>query len=417
MLLRFSAANHLSLRTAQELSLIASALKDENDHVFTSPALPGERTLPVAVIWGPNASGKSNVLHALRFMRGAVLHSHSRGEPGGKIPRSPFKLDEDMKNEVSSFDIDFILEEVRYHFGFTLSNMRVEEEWLYCWENNRRKRLYERMGKEFTFGRSFKGQKETLREITRENSLFVSSAAQNAHSQLTKIRNFFRNIESPSSVRNILKKNSSLDMRVINFLRQIDTGITNYRFVEKDENSLGQEFTEELNELLKRHIGDGIDTESMLFDDDVREIQLAHAGKGKKSYYFDLSEESEGTNRLLPILVSAFKALDTGSVLVVDELDTSLHTQAAVAVIQLFTSPESNVNGAQIIATTHDVNILRHIRRDETWFVEKDKEGATHLFPLTDIRTRASDNIAKGYLEGRYGAIPLAGQGPKVAVE
>jgi hypothetical protein len=350
-------------------------------------------------------------------MRGAVLHSHSRGEPGGKIPRSPFKLDEIMKSEVSSFDIDFILEEVRYHFGFTLNNMRVEEEWLYCWQNNRRKRLYERLGKEFTFGRSLKGPKETLREVTRENSLFVSSAAQNAHSQLTKIRNFFLSIESPPSVRSILKKDSSLDTRVISFLRQIDTGITNYRFVEKDESSLGQEFAKELTDLFKRYIGNGFDSESMSLDEDVREIQLAHVGQGKKFYYLDLSEESEGTNRLLPLLVSAFKALDSGSVLVVDELDSSLHTQAAVAVIQLFTSPESNVNGAQLIATTHDVNILRHIRRDETWFVEKDNEGATHLFPLTDIRTRASDNIAKGYLEGRYGAIPLAGQDWKVPVE
>ncbi len=140
-------------------------------------------------------------------------------------------------------------------------------------------------------------------------------------------------------------------------------------------------------------------------------IELAHRGSEGEAIYFDLDHESAGTRRLLILLGSVFHALDDGVPLVVDELDASLHTRACEAVLSLFSSPATNPNGAQMIATTHDTNLLRSplLRRDQIWFTEKDGEGATHLYPLTDIRTRKGDNIEKGYLQGRYGAIPFSG--------
>ena len=122
-----------------------------------------------------------------------------------------------------------------------------------------------------------------------------------------------------------------------------------------------------------------------------------------------MERESAGTRRLLIVLDLAFRALDEGAPLFIDELNASLHTQAAEVVLNLFCSRETNPKGAQLIATTHDTNLLASsaLRRDEVWFTEKDTEGATHLYPLTDIRTRKGDNIEKGYLQGRYGAVPF----------
>ena len=119
--------------------------------------------------------------------------------------------------------------------------------------------------------------------------------------------------------------------------------------------------------------------------------------------------ESVGTQRLLVMLSLAYRALDAGAPLVIDELDVSLHTLASASVLQLFCSPETNPNGAQIIAMIHDTNLMKWagLRRDQLWFTEKDDAGATLLYPLTDIRTRRGDNLEKGYLQGRYGAVPF----------
>ena len=138
-------------------------------------------------------------------------------------------------------------------------------------------------------------------------------------------------------------------------------------------------------------------------------IELGHRGRDGKPVYFDLDRESAGTRRLLVTLGFAFRALDEGTALVIDELDASLHTHASEAVLKLFCSPETNAKGAQLVATTHDTSLMATalLRRDQLWFSEKGADGATQLYPLSDIRTRKGDNIERGYLQGRYGAVPF----------
>ena len=140
-------------------------------------------------------------------------------------------------------------------------------------------------------------------------------------------------------------------------------------------------------------------------------LRFAHRRCDGADVNFTADMESDGTRRLLYMLAPVFHALDNGTLLIVDELNAHLHTQVCEAVLALFSSPETNPKGAQLIATTHDTNLLRspYLRRDQVWFAEKDRDGATHLFPLTDIRTRKGDNLEKGYLQGRYGAVPYAG--------
>ena len=205
-------------------------------------------------------------------------------------------------------------------------------------------------------------------------------------------------------------KDEGVDSRVIEFLGKIGTGVIDYRRQEWDPSPEIQEFQRDVVEAFRKFAPDL--TESFDEAQTPASIELAHRAHDDQVIFLDLDRESAGTRRLLVLLGNVFQALDTGTLFLVDELDASLHTQACEAVLAMFSSPSTNPNRAQMVATTHDTNLLRSrlLRRDQVWFTEKDTEGATHLYPLTDIRTRKGDNIAKGYLQGRYGAIPFAGR-------
>jgi AAA15 family ATPase/GTPase len=170
-----------------------------------------------------------------------------------------------------------------------------------------------------------------------------------------------------------------------------------------------KEFQREIEGIMKKLFNP---TPEVFLDDGPRyTVKLSHINRYGNSVEFDFEDESDGTRRLFSLLVHIFRALDTGATIFIDELSASLHTLAGEALLALFSSPTTNPKGAQLIATTHDTNLLRSslLRRDQIWFTEKDREGSTHLYPLTDIRTRKGDNIERGYLQGRYGAIPFAG--------
>ena len=274
--------------------------------------------------------------------------------------------------------------------------------------------LFEREGDTFNFGRGLKGQNNNIAGLTRPNSLYVSAAAQNSHEQLSRIFGFFRSVlglrgvavHSEMASEQLTKR--ALDNRVIDFLKKINTGVIDYR---RKETIFPQEVraaTQEMFAVMKRGLGPRADFEKDLGDKHVT-IELAHHGRDGEPVYLELDRESAGTRRLLLVLNLAYKALDAGRAFCVDEFDASLHTQASEAVLKLFCSPETNPKGAQLIATTHDTNLMKSpvLRRDQVWLTEKDTEGATRLYPLTDYRTRKGDNIERGYLQGRYGAVPF----------
>ena len=424
MLIHFSAENHLSIRDRQELSLAASALKDVETGIIACDAAPNGQILPTAVIYGANASGKSNVVAAFSFVCQAVLSSHNRGEPGGEVPRVPFALDPKFSKRPSTFDVDFVVEGTRYHYGFQCSDKEFTEEWLLAFPSGRRRMLFERDGAEFNFGRGLRGRNKIIADLTRPNSLFLSAAAQNDHELLTSIADFFRSIkfdltiDVPGVMASVHLKEGEIDKRVIEFLKRVGAGIVDYR---RHEEKIPEEFQKFNRAIVSavRSVVEDKDKDKELWDqiseiekDGKRvNIQLAHIGVDGMPIYFDLDRESAGTRRLLILLSEVFGALDDGTLLVVDELDASLHTLACEAVLSLFSSPSTNPKGAQLIATTHDTNLLSSstLRRDQVWFTEQDADGATVVYPLSDIRSRKGDNIEKGYLQGRYGAIPFVG--------
>ena len=421
MLLRFRAENFLSIRDPEELNLTASSLKDREEGLIDCGTASGRRALPAAVIYGANASGKSNLLEAIGFMRRAVCYSHSRSEPGDPIPRRPFLLDEDAPKKPSVFDADFVHDGVRYHYGFEVTDEAFQAEWLYSFPHGRQRTLFEREGKEFSFGRELPGRNKVIEDLTRPNSLFLSAAAQNDHEMLTPIRGFFASIghasatvPPPPVLANRLKDKRIQD-RAAEFLEKVNTGVAAMRLREIETPQEIRSFQKAFSSALQAM---GQDAPEITVDDvdKINVLELAHKGSEGKTHFIDPDSESAGTKKLLANLPAIFRALDRGSVVLIDELDSSLHTQACEAVLSLFASKETNPLGAQLIATTHDTNILRSqfLRRDQVWFTEKDDEGATHLFPLTDFRIRKGDNLAKGYLQGRFGAVPFSGPVPKL---
>lgn len=413
-LLRFSVTNFRSIRDRQELSLVASsALKDDTGGLIT-PDGSNLAALPAAIIYGANASGKSNVISAFSFFRTEILRSHVDNDPESAIDRTPFLLNKHNRSP-TIIECDFIVDKVHYNYGFSANDNEFESEWLYSYETKRRTMLFERNFSSFEFGRSLRGRNKLISELNRRNSLFLSTAAQNDHPILSKLSRFFRLmgadlfIQISSSIASAQILNIGLDKRVLSFINSLDGDIVDFR---KKDKKVTQEM-KNFGKFVTDYLSDKV-SEKLNLDDweSYSEIELAHKSKSGRNVFFHLDEESDGTRRMLTMLTEAFRCLDTGVPMFVDELDSSLHTHACEQIVALFSTKATNPNGAQLIATTHDTNLLAApmLRRDQVWFCEKQPGGATELYPLTDIRTRKGDNFEKGYLEGRYGAVPLSGR-------
>ena len=405
MLLRFRFGNHRSFRDVQELSMVAANLKGEDGYVVKDAS--GLDVLPVAVIYGANASGKSNVVDALSTMRSNALFSAESHSPQQVVKRRPFSLDNDSAAKPSSFEVDFSASGTRYQYGFELADHAFEKEFLNAFPHGRTQKLFERTGQDFDFGRNLQGQNRVIAGLTRPDRSFVAAASANNH---VKIQEMLLSIADMQLIEffsynsfDVYKifKNREIGNDVINFLRSIDSGIIGLR-----KNKHIAFDTDEMEDFFEFNIKIQSEGESL-----PSSFSMIHAGHDGANFPLPMRDESAGTRRLLVLLAQVYLALDTGTLLVVDELDAHLHTQACDAILGLFASPNTNPKGAQLICTTHDTNLLLspHLRRDQIWFTEKNEEGATSLYPLSDYQLRKGDNIEKGYLQGRFGAVPFSG--------
>lgn len=420
MLLRFSVSNHLSIRDTQELSMVATSLKDRDEGLIDVPGMARTRAVPAAIVFGPNASGKSNLLLSLGFMREQVLSSHRSGGPETTIDRHAFALSARCKDEPTIVEADLIVDAVRYTYGFAATDTAFEREWLYAYPYGTRRKLFERTSpSEVEFGPALKGQRQIMKGLMRENSLYLSVAVQNQHELLSKLSTFFasigfsRNISISASDLRPLSDDKSLDQRAVEFIGLCGTGVNGFRSVAEELDDYSKTFRKQFANLILDSAPPPTDLDrerflSLLLED-KQTVELAHVNDSGFSEYFAIDRESAGTRRLLHLLRGCFRALDNGTLMVIDEIDASLHTQICEAIVYLFSDPRINTKGAQLIATTHDTNLLRSefLRRDQIWLTEKDQQGATELFSLADIKTRAEDNFELGYLQGRYGAVPF----------
>ena len=258
MLLRFAVENHRSIYERQELLFAASALKDFKDGLIDCKVVDSKAIVPAVVIYGANASGKTNFINALLRMSLMILWSQTKGEPTGGVPRRPYLLDPDCSEKPSCFEIDFVLNDIRYHYGFEATNEAFTSEWLYEIPKAHRRKLYERKEQDFDFGRELKGQNQTIAKLTRSNSLFLSAAAQNGHELLSRLYKYFQDIvffneisisgfKASSSV-----KEAGVDNRIINFLELINTGVIGYQKKEMKVPEESRISKRELNALFEK---------------------------------------------------------------------------------------------------------------------------------------------------------------------
>ncbi|MDG4807312.1 ATP-binding protein [Micromonospora sp. WMMD1120] len=392
MLLRFRVTNFASLRDEAELSLVAT---DDHPGLAVKP-VPREKlyALPVAGIFGPNASGKSNVIKALGFARDAVRLSHQRWLPEEPIPgRWPFRLDHASGSRPSEFVFDFVVENVRYEFGFALDDEEIRHEWLYAFPKGRRQIYLERDGRSLHFGNNLTGPRELIAETVRPNSLFLSAAATLNHPQLSKIYRWFspRQMVASGDVSTARPPHVLPDERMLALLRFADLGVVGATVVERESDP-------------------GADPN----DPQVELVHSAHTQDGKAPLPW--LWESAGTHSWFHLLQLAVRALDAGGLLAVDDLGGELHPLLTTELIRLFHEPDTNPHGAQLIFNSHDVGLLgrhRNLRlgRDQIWLTEKDSGGATRLYPLSEFRVRGGlDDVEGRYLKGRYGAVPFLDQ-------
>jgi len=347
MLLRFAVENHLSICERQELSFAASLLKDHADGLIDCEAVDSGKILPAIVLYGANASGKTNFVNALGTMRRKVLLSQTRGKPDGGVSRQEHLLDPGCSSKPSCFEIDFVLDGIRYHYGFEATDEAFTSEWLYQVPKAHRRKLYERREQNFAFGRWLKGANHNIARLTRPNSLFLFAAAQNGHELLSRVYGYFHDIAfcAPISIPGFkvssMFEGERIDDGVIDFLESINTGVIGYQ---KKETELSEDFRagcREVNAVVQEFAGQTMEIEP---DDKAKmvNVELGHLGRDGRKVYFDLDLESAGTRRLLIILSQAFEAIDKGLPIIIDELDASLHTYASEAILRLFCSPWVN---------------------------------------------------------------------------
>jgi AAA15 family ATPase/GTPase len=413
VLIRFRVENHRSIHEEQELSFVAASLAD-----FPEKVVHVEQQdiglLRAIGIYGANASGKSTVLDALKFMQSAVEKSQREWEPDGGVPRSPFLLDPEAVSKPSFFEVDFLLNGSRYTYGFVVDSKRVLEEWLYAYPQGRKQKWFTRDASEsqkFSFSRSLTGENKSIQALTRDNSLFLSAAAQNNHQMLNPIFQWFSTSlfidegdrkGSMSSVENFL--NPEYQSKILSIIKNSDLGISD---IDIEYIKMPDGF-KELGEILFK--AQPKLRENLIENLTIPSVSLRHRTVARDADIpIRISDESRGTQALFALAGPVVEALAKGGLLCIDELDASLHPLMAIEIVKMFNDPKRNPHNAQLLFNTHDTNILEcgDLRRDQIWFTEKDENGATHLYPLTDYKARKEENLKRGYLQGRYGAVPF----------
>jgi uncharacterized protein len=421
VLLRFRVVNHGSIRDEATFSMTDSMLRG------SAPAEGGWQaaTLRVAGVYGPNASGKSTLLDALSFLTDAVRGSATSWAERGEFPHQPFLLDDTSAAKHSLYEIDFVLDEVRYCFGFRSDRAGIAEEWLYSYPSGKRRTLYERSGSDFTFGRSLPGTNVFLGKATRPTALFLSSAANNnheflrpVHQTLTRHIAYARVSETDRSARlhwtmKLMEDPASRELADA-LLRFADIGVTG---VEIHDDGIPDGLRETMNAILtslqKDGAGGGTVSVDEVLDSLRRRLKFVHTASGSsRGVGLDLDQESSGTVAWLSLAMPAVDALREGDVFLVDEIDSSLHPNLTSELVAMFKNPEFNTRGAQLIFTSHDTSLLgslhgKVLEPDEVWLTEKAADGATDLFSAAEFSVRAKDNLERRYLQGRYGAIPI----------
>jgi hypothetical protein len=396
-------------------NLVAKDKKLDENNVFEVD--DDLKLLKSAAIYGANASGKSNLTKALGFMRWFMINSSKETQSTEKIGVERFKLSTETEDKPSFFEIVFLINGKRYRYGFEATRDKVVSEWLFYVPKSRETKLFERKLDNITVSKTYKA--DGIQQKTRHNALFLSVSAQFNVKIAEEILDWLTNkvkIVSGLDDRgyrgytvSCLMNNDNKD-KILQLLKKLDLGFGDVK-VEESEftiDSLPSELPDEIKNFILTNVGrKGISVS-------VQTMHQKFDGKGNpvSTDMFDLdAQESEGTQKVFALAGPLVDALKNGKVLIIDEFDARIHPLISRAIVELFNSNETNPSNAQLIFMTHDTNLLSNklFRRDQIWFVEKNRYGATDLYSLAEYKIRNDASFESDYIKGRYGAIPYIG--------
>jgi len=421
MLVEFTVNNFKSIKDTVRFSMLTSSKDEGNSFEKRKYNL-----LKSAILYGANASGKSNFLRAMAFMSRFVLNKYKIIQSTDKLPHEPFRLSTETEESSSSFEIVFLIDDIKYRYGFEIDNELVYSEWLYADEKGKEAKLFYRDAEEeeyvnpnkFVEGYRFFDKKNEKINVS-ANQLFIWKCDQENGEISKAILNWFNRfnmidgMDHNGYINFTMKKmdNENFKEKIIDLVKTADIGIDDIQ-VEKEEVPL------EIIEKLK--LLDFLEDETIK-EGDVKSVSLNTLHKKFDNndnivgnVIFELEkEESKGTRKFFAMSAPILDTLENGKVLIIDELDASLHPILTQHLIKLFHDENVNKNNAQLIFATHDTNLLKKtiFRRDQIWLSEKNKYGSTDLYSLAQFKNvRKNEDFEKQYIHGKYGAIPYLGK-------
>lgn len=401
MLLEFKCSNHRSIKEKVTFSMIAGS--DHTSEEFLKE-FGNLRILRSAIIYGANGSGKSNFINALLFVRDLVSNSIHH-QPGEEIFQSPHKLC--PQDAPSEYEMQFVKNDIRYAYGFSVKQNQVQDEYLYYFPKGRQVKIFERNKMEIRPGDRYKGVFDVSLETLKENRLFLSCAAN--YSKVEEIEDAFLFFHHDMVVYNpevnnwteysinLMQNDAEVKNVFVEILQALGTGAKDVKV--KLEKVKMSDLQRELKipDALKTLLG-------------AREANKIEAKIVYDKFEVDLmAEESAGVKRLFQIICPMIDILNHGKILICDELESSLHEAVVFQIVQMFQHFRKDPF-AQLIFSTHDTSLLDSdlFRRDQVWFTQLNAERATDLYSLVEIKNvRKNENLEKGYVSGKYGAIPM----------
>lgn len=443
MIVSFSVSNFRSFSSEETFSLVASKrlAGSHEEHAVSIPDSE-EKVLRTAVLYGANGAGKSNLFKALRYLKSTALRQRKKNSGTG---REAFRFGGGA-NEPSSFDLQFITGNKLYRFGFKAEDQKITEEWLVRVTGGKEKPVYERItdedGNVTIKAPGLKAAGEKLKALVKvgglQNQSFLATINANLDTpdfgkELGSILAWFKSLlliapdESFAPLGHTLIKDFDFLEFAGNFLKSSSTGVDHLEAIKEEisEDKLRsllpkdlvskvlEDIREDKDGLAVVRLGEG--SELLIERTDENHfyritIQAAHEHQAGKVIQLELDDESDGTRRLLNLLPALHHLRTNSAVYFIDEIDRSMHPELVWKFLEFFLK-SCEGGQRQIIVTTHESNLLDLdlLRRDEIWFAEKNQNGATQLYSMTDFNVRKDLEIRKHYLQGRFGAIPFLG--------
>ncbi|MGB0879250.1 MAG: AAA family ATPase [Polaribacter sp.] len=425
MILQFSIKNYKTFKDKAILSLIASNYdKDtrENENIYYHEEF-GLRLLKSAVIYGANASGKSKLLEAFTFMKNYVINSSKEGQKGDKIDVDPFRLHSETEKQSSEFEIIFVYKKVLYRYGFEVTKKSVISEWLFYKPKTKEIELFYRDNNNFdTHSRNFSKGKTVIKEgLVRDNALLLSVAAQFNDKISINVIDWFKRLKTLSGLNESGYQGYTMNKtedpthkaKILNLLKVADLGIKDIHLQKLDIDKLPNDLPKHIKEKILKEIKE----ENVQYASDVLTIHKKYNSNGNSinNVSFSLNnDESSGTRKFFALTGPILDVIENGYTLVIDELDSKLHSNLVCKIVSLFNSKELNTKNAQLIFNTHDTNLLSTglFRRDQIWFTDKNKYGEAKLYSLADFKSdevKKNEPFEENYIRGKYGAVPFLG--------